>query len=248
MKNPKIQAFTLIELSIVIIIIGIIIGGIAAGNELLMQARIRGLINETQNVKAAINAFKLKFNALPGDFTRAGRIWTSATCTNANAPAGCNGNGDYKINLAGGGANGQEGYRFWQHLSLGGFINGTYTGTSAKTDQYKLSYSPSAYMNARYVRAYGSGWLDNYLEIGAWNSTLGLAIEGELTPIDAYGLDIKIDDGVAGTGKVLGGDRYTTLIDNLCSYPTGPVLPLPLPDYNLLGEQGPFCRMKVSMD
>ncbi|MFN7039391.1 MAG: prepilin-type N-terminal cleavage/methylation domain-containing protein [Alphaproteobacteria bacterium] len=239
MKNHKIQAFTLIELSIVIVIIGLVIGGILASNELVAQARIKGLINDTQNIRTSINAFKLKFGYLPGDFPYAGRIWTSATCTDDNVPAGCNGNGNYQINLNAGGGDGQEGYRFWQHLSLSGFINGNYVGTSAKNDQYKLQYSPGAYMNVRNVRATtGTDPLDNYLEIGAWNSTLNLAIDGEITPIDAYGLDIKIDDGVSNTGKVFGTNSYSSS-NGFCNVSS---------IYNVRGTQGPFCRMKVSVE
>ncbi|MFN7039394.1 MAG: prepilin-type N-terminal cleavage/methylation domain-containing protein [Alphaproteobacteria bacterium] len=238
MENPKTQAFTLIELSIVIIIIGIIIGGIAAANELIMQARIRSLVNDIQNTTTAVNAFKLKFGFLPGDFPYAGKIWTSATCTDDYATAGCNGNGDYQINLNAGGGDGQEGYRLWQHLSLGGFISGTYTGTSANTDQYKLQYSEGAYMDMRYVRPYLTRPYENCLEIGAWNSSLGLAIEGALTPYDAYGLDSKIDNGDANSGKILGRNSYSAST-GFCQVSL---------KYNVTGTQGPFCRLRISLE
>ncbi|MFN7039392.1 MAG: prepilin-type N-terminal cleavage/methylation domain-containing protein [Alphaproteobacteria bacterium] len=244
MKNTKTQAFTLIELSIVIIIIGIIIGGILAGNELLKQAKIRGLLNDIQNIQTSINAFKLKFDALPGDFRNAGKIWTSTTCTDASTNAGCNGNSDYVI-TGGGGVDGQEIYRFWQHLSLGGFINGTYTGTSAMTDQYKLSYSSNLYVNIRNVPAFVGGLSNNYLEIGAWNSTLGLASDGAINQIDAYQMDIKTDDSLANSGRFLGIDGYTAL-GIYCSYSYLSVGGEA--DYKLTGTRGPACRLKVPID
>ncbi|MFN7038761.1 MAG: prepilin-type N-terminal cleavage/methylation domain-containing protein [Alphaproteobacteria bacterium] len=239
MKNSKVKAFTLIELSVVLIIIGLIISAIVAGNELISQARVRGVIREVQSIQTSINTFKLKFDYLPGDFPKAGAIWTSATCANSNATAGCNGNGDYIIPISAG-TNGSEGYRVWQHLSLSGLMNAEYTGTSAMTDQFKSSYAEGGYIIVRYTSPFASSLSYNFLEMGGWNGTL--STNGLLTPVDAYGLDSKMDDGIANKGKLFGIDG-SNISGGRCSYPVGSTNGLP--NYNILGTQGAYCRMKI---
>lgn len=59
--------FTLIELSVVLIIIGLIAGGLLSGQELIVQAEIRKTVSQVEKMDAAINAFRLKYDCLPGD-------------------------------------------------------------------------------------------------------------------------------------------------------------------------------------
>ncbi|MFN7039378.1 MAG: prepilin-type N-terminal cleavage/methylation domain-containing protein [Alphaproteobacteria bacterium] len=244
MKKFKAQAFTLIELSIVIIIIGLIAGGIVAGNELISQAKVRGLVREIQALTTSINSFKLKFNYLPGDFPYAGAIWTSATCLNSAAPTGCNGNGNYQV-VSNGGVNGSEGYRVWQHLSLANMINGEYTATSAITDQFPLKYSSKTLVMLRYIYPFVNSIRYNVLEIGSWDTVNSQPINGEITPVDAYSIDNKIDDGIANKGRVFGNDGLN-VSSGLCSYLNSS--PNGLPDYNIIGTQGNYCRLKIVID
>jgi prepilin-type N-terminal cleavage/methylation domain-containing protein len=70
-KSPplrKIMGFTLVELSIVIVVIGLIIGVVTAGQSLVRQAQIRSVLNDVNKYKTAWNAFKLQYDALPGDY------------------------------------------------------------------------------------------------------------------------------------------------------------------------------------
>jgi type II secretory pathway pseudopilin PulG len=92
-KMNKIKsAFTLIELSILLLIIGLIIGGITAGSSLIKQSQVRAVISEFNNIQSSIKTFRIQFNALPGDFASAGQFWASATCVNSAIDTGCNGN------------------------------------------------------------------------------------------------------------------------------------------------------------
>jgi prepilin-type N-terminal cleavage/methylation domain-containing protein len=64
-NNYHLKAFTLVELSIVLLIIGLIIGGITAGSSLIQQAKLRSLLSDSNNVTVAINSFKIQFNYYP---------------------------------------------------------------------------------------------------------------------------------------------------------------------------------------
>ena len=66
-ERPKQGGFTLIELSIVIVIIGLIIGGIFAGRDLITAAKVRRQLTEWEQLQAAVNTFKLSYNCFPGD-------------------------------------------------------------------------------------------------------------------------------------------------------------------------------------
>ena len=82
------SGFTLIELSIVLIIVGLIVGGIVAGRELVAAAEIRAQASQFQQLTMAVYNFKTKYNCLPGDCINATNFITFPTNT------GANGNGD----------------------------------------------------------------------------------------------------------------------------------------------------------
>ncbi len=134
------HGFTLIELSIVLVIIGLIVGAIVLGQSLIRQAEIRSLISDVDKIRAAINTFKEKYNCLPGDCANATDFFGTAS---GGCPSGarsgtetCNGNGDGDINLGAvyttdySVAGNIELFLFWQHLANAGLWPGTYTGVS----------------------------------------------------------------------------------------------------------------------
>ncbi len=61
------RGFTLIELSIVLVIIGLLVGGILVGRDLIKSSEIRAQIKQFEEFKTAANAFKTKYGYLPGD-------------------------------------------------------------------------------------------------------------------------------------------------------------------------------------
>ena len=75
LSQKKANGFTLLELSIVIVIIGLIVAGISAGQSLVRQAQIRGLTNEVAQMEVAFNSFRLQYDAIPGDMANAGDYW-----------------------------------------------------------------------------------------------------------------------------------------------------------------------------
>mgnify|MGYP003394259337 CR=1 FL=1 len=140
------RGFTLIELSIVLVIIGLIAGSILAGRDLIRIAEIRRIIREVGEFKVAVNTFKVKYNAIPGDFSNAEEVWGSdVSCPDTPAnfvpkQPTCNGNGNGRVGFAGYETDlsditaYDEIFRFWQQLSNAGFIGGSYTGTERVED------------------------------------------------------------------------------------------------------------------
>src|SRR4030066_1446862 len=82
---PRRQSgFTLIEIAIVLVIIGLLLGGILKGQELITQGRIRNVANDFQSVTAAINLYQDRYRALPGDDIGANARWSTTTSGNGN--------------------------------------------------------------------------------------------------------------------------------------------------------------------
>jgi hypothetical protein len=124
-----------LSFSIVLVIIGLIVGGVLAGQELIKQAQMRALITQLEQYRTAVMAFRDKYSALPGDMANATNFFGADPSCGGNGVRPymatsngltCNGNGDGVIM---GGYEAEE-HLFWQHLSLEGLINGgPFTGT-----------------------------------------------------------------------------------------------------------------------
>jgi prepilin-type N-terminal cleavage/methylation domain-containing protein len=227
LNNKYNKAFTLIELSIVLLIIGLIIGGITAGSSLIQQAKLRAVLSEVNQYKTAFNAFKIQFNSLPGDITTAYSFWSNAAiCANGVKPAGCNGNGDGYISVRGATPDfspnspvgqGDEELRAWQHLSLAGLVSGSYSGIATTLNQSDIGtnipaskLSPGGYylMTDTWGK-YSWGSQKIYLGFGAFK--VNYDPEGNiLNPNDAYNIDVKTDDGFPINGNTLAAGQGGT--------------------------------------
>ncbi len=91
MLNKKIKAFTLIELSIVLVIISLIVGGVIGGKSLIRSAEIHAFTTEIKTYETALNTFNLQYDALPGDMKDAFDYWGTSCAATAGA---CNGDGN----------------------------------------------------------------------------------------------------------------------------------------------------------
>jgi prepilin-type N-terminal cleavage/methylation domain-containing protein len=199
--NSKQQGFTLIEIAIVLVIIGLLLGGILKGQELITSARVRNLISQQDGVKAAFFGFQDRFRAFPGDYTAAttniAGVAATAACNNGNG----NGNGRIETTNA-------ENILAWEHLSKAGFITGTYT--CAATDG--PTTSP--------VNPYGVYLLvifDGVYGITSSGSTRHNIKTGSQVPVDIIAeMDRKIDDGAPYTG----GFQFSAYQGNGAAAPT----------------------------
>jgi len=175
----KQTGFTLIEIAIVLVIIGLLLGGVLKGQELITSARVRNLISQQDGVKAAYFGFLDRFRALPGDYSLAA---TNIACT----PACTNGNGNGQILTAV--TDGVDEYiAVWSHLASAGFINGSYAYAVAPETPASAPTNPYArYIQLIYDNAYGTG-----TPALRHNIKTGNGIPSEILAE----IDRKIDDG-----------------------------------------------------
>ncbi len=217
------RAFSLVELSIVLVILGLLTGGILAGQSLIRAAEIRSITTQFNQFIAATQTFRDKYMAYPGDMNNATRFWNrqvnAATCaTNSAAtvttPGTCDGNNNGMIDLPTGS---NERFQYWRQLALSGLIEGTYSGVAEGAN----SYSALVGTNTPTGRISNTGW---YAANGAYAShafwfdndygnymTFGLQTADNhpsraLTSEEAWNIDVKMDDGRPGMGKVWGNN------------------------------------------
>lgn len=223
------RAFSLVELAIVLVILGLLVGGILAGQNLIRASELRAVTTEHDRFTTATHAFREKYFQLPGDMTTATEHWgaahaTPATCgtTSTGDARTCNGNGNGTIDLYDGSdATSNEYFRFWQHIANAGLIEGPYSGIQGSAGNVShgvggLNVPRSKTLNGIwYVRDMGNrsghgelfdGNYGNSFLFGGQSTTSQPSV-AILKPEDAWNLDHKIDDGMPATGRVLPMNR-----------------------------------------
>jgi prepilin-type N-terminal cleavage/methylation domain-containing protein len=197
------SGFTLIEIAIVLVIIGLLLGGVLKGQELINSARVKNLATDFRNIPVYIYGYQDKFRALPGDDMQAashvgGTGITVATCTSGSA--GCNlGNGMIDGNWNDTTA-GSESYLFWQQVRLAGLAAGSTDTTQG------IAYLPTNAAGG--MIGIQSGSTTN----PPIKDATGQPIRGSYVICStgilgkfAKQLDIQMDDGNTGTGSMIVG-------------------------------------------
>jgi len=123
-KHP--QGFTLIEISLVLLIIGLLIGGVLKGQEMIENAKVKRVMSDQEEVRAILYAFKDRYGALPGDFDQANDTF---------GLEGSNGDGNYVISGDWFGSSG-EASQLWLHLRAAGFVSGNTTTATQPSNSY----------------------------------------------------------------------------------------------------------------
>ena len=116
------QGFTLIELSIVIVIIGLIVTGVTAGKSLVKSAKIRAQASDLQAYSSSFNAFSTQYDAIAGDMRDASTFWDGVTDGNGNGYIDATADIEPDTATA-------EQFTLFQHLSSAKLISGTYNNT-----------------------------------------------------------------------------------------------------------------------
>lgn len=177
------QGFTLIEIAIVLVIIGLLLGGILKGQELITSARVRNLISQQDGIKAGFYGFQDRYRAFPGDYKDAPN--------NLGGPGtAVAGNGDGRI-VDGAGTGIKETVLVWDHLSRAGFLNGNFVyddGTVKDTTTPKNPYG--SFLQLAYDKIYGDPGAAT-LPPDRHNLKTGSQIPVEI----AAEVDRKTDDG-----------------------------------------------------
>lgn len=197
------HGFTLVEISIVLVIIGLLLGGVMKGQEMIDSARAKSIATDLRQIPLYLYAYQDKYRALPGDDASAASRITGATTSSTPATCGsgsgtCLGNGQLDGTWLPG-QNSDETYLLWQHLRLAGFANGS-NDTSLAPASFLPRHAEGGVIgvesaSARYIKDAGSGastYLNGSQVICASN------IRGKL----AKQLDLMLDDGNPQSGAV----------------------------------------------
>ena len=192
--KTKQSGFTLVEIAIVLVIIGLLLGGILKGQEMITQAKIKNVVNDFNGITAAVNSYQDRYRQLPGDDLNAGTRWAGGIagdgngqlCTGACAspPASPNlYNNAVTTTVAA-----PEVNLFWWDLRLAGFVGGT-TAAGAGSS---ASQPNNAANGITGVQTGGMGFTSN------------IVCSSNLPDKIAIAVDTQMDDGTAQTGQMRG--------------------------------------------
>lgn len=211
------HGFTLVELSIVLVILGLLVGGILAGQSLIRASELRSVLTQADQYRTATMAFKDKYFAIPGDFANATTIWgrVGGGTGQCNSPGTdidlglptCNGDGNGRLDVD------WEWTRYWEHLATAGLIEGIYSGAQPGgsimvpgTNVPRGRISNTGWTAVErdiilttnfFTTSYG-----NSLQVGTANPS-GSTYYPFLTPTEAWNLDTKGDDSKPARGKII---------------------------------------------
>jgi len=223
------RGFTLLEMAVVMVIVGLIIGGIFAAQSMIRSSHLQNMLGEYDAHVKAIKEFQDKYLSLPGDMSgnigaRPEDMWGADTSCPATAStatphiATCNGDGNGSIgtsDFSGNLSDSREWFRAWQHLSNAGFMPTPFSGTPGSGGATEARIG----INVPASNVSGAGWTVYFYSLTTTNAFLwgdqyghvlslgGFAASDRtlapvLSPSEALAVDQKIDDGYPGMGIV----------------------------------------------
>ncbi|AEP09848.1 prepilin-type N-terminal cleavage/methylation domain-containing protein [Micavibrio aeruginosavorus] len=209
--NRSQAGFTLVELAVVMIIIGLLIGGVLKGQELVNNAQIAATVAQVKSIDAATTTFRDMYNAMPGDMltpgTRLPNCTTVGACTSP-------GDGNGRLNSVPSAAPGTEAQRFFVHLAAADVFSGVNPagGNTAWGGLYPAAKIAGGFFPGYTTGATAADFVANatsalgghYLTLTLQPNAAPAAANGVISPNQAFRLDSKIDDGNGAAGGVRG--------------------------------------------
>ena len=210
------HGFTLVELSIVLLVIALVAGGILIGRDLVRAAVLHGAVAQSQHLQTAMAVFYARHAGIPGDFTMAADRW----------PGAVSGNGDGQVDEL-------EANNVWHHLSQDGLIEGVFVpvdtlpppvdaaGVKGRIDlSYLNVITDAAFAFPTNISLYLTitaipqpTFTFVYLSTLITNYSTGTPTG--ILPVDAWHFDTKLDDGLPLTGRILSATPFIAPDDQL---------------------------------
>ena len=178
------RGFTLVEIAIVLVIIGLLLGGILKGQEMITQAKIKNVVADFSGISAAYYGYQDRYRAIPGDDSGATARWAGASQGDGNGVVG----GTYNSSTAN-----AESLLWWDHLRRAGFVSG-----SGQTQPFNAA---TGMLGVQSGDAAGAAALGS--DAAGTGGFSGLIIcSANLPDKIAIATDTQMDDGVPRTGTV----------------------------------------------
>lgn len=201
MKINKQKGFTLVEIAIVLVIIGLLLGGILKGQELINSARVRNLADQNSGIQAAYYGFIDRYRQVPGDFgSVAASQAMGVTVVLPLAASTTDGNGQLDNTL-------EEAAAVWEQLAKSQFLGGGFTpATAVPASEAAYTSSrvgPSNAFNGALILTRNAGYT------GTASIRLNLHMGRNVPVTIARELDVKVDDGLPNTGVLRLTDAAT---------------------------------------
>ncbi len=197
MQFLKQKGFTLVEIAIVLVIVGLLIGGVLKGQEMITNAKLKRIERDHAGMVAAMFSYQDRYRQLPGDDDQAD---TRFTIFNGQA-ATINGDSDGSISGNWVGAADTETANFWKHLRASGLVPGGGNDDTLPTNVYggNTGIRNGSLMIAGHVTIFGS-------------------IEGPIAAI----IEARLDDGDSSTGRIQSDVTEALMDGNVVSSQVGP--------------------------
>lgn len=219
------KGFSLVELSVVLVILTLLVAGVSGGNKLVEHAQIRNAILKANNFQMVFNSFFMQYNAVAGDMANAYDYFTN--CGDAGTENGqCDGDGFIEY--------GPENHKAWRNFNLAGMLPGMYSGVQNGSAPLTVAGDNVPESGIKkggcfsWEMADGSSWSQSYGSGRAQILNLGSALGangsdipshcfggGLLSPAHARNIDKKIDDGLPSSGDIM--SRDDTLNNNIAN-------------------------------